>query len=727
MLVLWYRTYISTHRGHKVQRISMRSKLSLVLALLVCWLGSPAMTSTAQALRYPDTRRGGTVDNYHGTHVPDPYRWLETLDSEETEAWIVAQNALAEPYLDALPERAHFLHRLQTLQEAVPPGVLQKQGPYWVTQTRRPDGSRVFYVQDDLAAPKRLLLDPAALFPDEDVTINNVRISPHGRYVLYTVSPGGTRLMEARVRDLEREHDLPDRIPGLKFNGPYWTADSRGFVYYRYLQIGEDGVDRESTVFYHELGTTVTEDRVLARSDPADVGATTWSRVSHDGRFVWVYDDFGDRQQVSVLDLGDPLSPRFGGPLVPLNEARDGTTEVIGHVGRTLYLHTSRGAPNYQVVAVDLDAPMRWRTVLPEAEHLLQHARVIGERIVAAYRRDVKSVLEIYDLDGTHQREVKLPTSGSVFYLNGDPDGPMLTFAFDAYAHPYTLFRHDLRTGETVQLGARGTGHDPDDFVTRQVFFDSEDGTRVPMFVVHRTDLSQDGTTPTLLYGYGAGGGVEEPMFRDDWFAWIEAGGILAVANVRGGGEYGMAWRQAGERGQKQNTYDDFIAAAETLIREGYTSPERLAINGASNGGLLVGAVMTQRPDLFAAVLPVVGVLDALRFPSFTAGPRWATSHGDPSDPEAFDWLYAWSPLHRIEDRTCYPATLVTTAANDDLVHPSQSYKFAARLQAAQGCDHPALLRVYPTGGHAVWSDLETQADVLAFAAHHTGLAVPTR
>ncbi|HMB89862.1 MAG TPA: hypothetical protein VKP65_03390, partial [Rhodothermales bacterium] len=462
----------------------------------------------AQDLRYPETRMGDVVDDYHGTHVADPYRWLETLDSDETTAWIAAQNALAEPYLDALSTRAHFLTRLQELQEAVPPGVVRKQGPYWVTQTRRPDGNRVFFVQDDLTASKRLLLDPAALFPDEDVTIDDVRISPDGRYVLYTVSPGGTRLREARVHDLEHTRDVPDRIPGLKFNGPYWTANSRGFVYYRYLQIGEDGVDRESTVFYHELGTSVTEDRVLARSDPEDVGATTWSQVSHDGRFVIVIDDYSQKQRLAVLDLGDPLAPRFDGSLVWLSDARDGRTRYIGHIDGTIYLHTSCDAPNYRVVAVDLDDPTRWRTVLPETEHLLQHANVRGGQIVAAYRRDVKSVLEVYDLDGTNRREIPLPAMGSAFYFGGDPDDPTFTFAFDSYAHPYTLFRHDLRTGETVRLGASETGHDPADYVTRQVFFASKDGTRVPMFITHRADLDPDGTTPTLLYGYGAAGGV---------------------------------------------------------------------------------------------------------------------------------------------------------------------------------------------------------------------------
>jgi prolyl oligopeptidase len=441
-------------------------------------------------------------------------------------------------------------------------------------------------------------------------------------------------------------------------------------------------------------------------------------------------DDFGFKQRVSVLDLGNPLAPRFDGAFVALNDARDSNSDFIGNIGSTLYLKTSRGAPNGRIVAVDLDEPMHWRTVLAETEHLLQHARVFGGRLVAAYRQDVKSVLEIYDLNGTRLREIALPSLGSVFWLSGSPDTPTFTFAFDAFAHPPSTYRHDIDSGETTLFAAREIGLGLDDYVTRQMFFASKDGTRVPMFITHRADLTPNGTTPTLLHGYGASGAIMDPIFQDDWFAWIEAGGILAVANVRGGGEYGEMWHEDGMLASKQNTYDDFIAAAETLVREGYTAADHLAISGYSNGGLLMGAVMTQRPDLFAAVLPVVGVLDALRFPSFTAGPRWARDMGDPAIPEQFDWLYAWSPLHRLRDGTCYPATLVMTAANDDLVHPSQSYKFAARLQAAQSCDRPALLRTYASGGHQFIYEpdhIQEIADLLAFAAHHTGLAVPTR
>lgn len=706
---------------------SLLAKLALIFGFVFAAACSPV---AAQTLRYPETREGDVVDDYHGTRVADPYRWLETLDSEETQAWVAAQNRMAASYLDSLPARPYFVDRLRTLQEAVAPGTLRKQGPYWVTLTRRPDGSPVFLVQDALDAPPRVLLDPDVLFPDDDVVVEFVRISPDGRYAAYTVAPGGQDLMEVRIRDLATDRDLPDRIPGLKYDSPFWTADSRGLIYYRYLQIGEDGVERASAVFYHELGTPAAEDRILARADPDEVGATTWSEVSADGHFVIVYDDYGGKQQVSILDLQDPFAPRFDGPLVALNETRDGNHDVIGSVGSTLFLKTTRAAPNGRLVAIDLDAPTQWRTVVPEADHVLQHALVVGGHLVAIYRRDVTSALVIYALDGMKVRDVDLPGPGSAFWFGGTPDAPTLTFAFDAFAHPPTTYRHDVQTGETTRLAARMISIDPGDYVTRQVFYASQDGTRVPMFITHRTDLQLDHSTPTLLHGYGAGGGIMAPTFQDDWFAWVEAGGILALANVRGGGEYGEAWHQAGMLANKQNTYDDFIAAAEALIHEGYTVSDHLAISGYSNGGMLVGAVMTQRPDLFAAALPVVGVLDALRFPSFTAGPRWAADMGDPAIPEQFGWLYAWSPLHNLRGGTCYPATLVQTAVNDDLVHPSQSYKFAARLQAAQACDRPALLRAYPSGGHEFIltpSYIQEIADLLAFAAHHTGLAVPSR
>ena len=681
-------------------------------------------------LVYPDSPMGDVIDNYHGTHVPDPYRWMETLESQETGEWIEAQNRVSASYLESLPARGPFFDRLQQMLAVPPPGSVRKQGRFWVSRQIGPGSSYRYRVQEDLDTPGRVILDPEQLNLGPEDQITAVRISPNGRYVVYTVSSGGKDLTEARVHDLAEDRGLDDRIPGLKFDLPYWTADSRGLVYWKYRLPGndsDDGVDRESYVAYHALSTPSEQDLVLVRSDPNDVGATTWSQVSDDGRFLIVVDDFGFEQRLSVLDLMDPLDPNLDGPLIALSDEREGDHTFAGSAGSTLYFRTTQSAPMGRVIAVRLEQPHRWTTVIPESEHLLQHALVVGGRLVVAYRENVQSALRVFELDGVAVRRIPLPAPGSTFWYGGTSDSPVLTFFFDAYAHPRTGFRHETTTGATSIFAPPAMGLKLGAYVSRQVFYASADATRIPLFLTHRADLEPSGVTPTLLHGYGAAGAVSDPMFADDWFAWIEAGGILAVANVRGGGEYGEAWHQAGMLETKQNTYDDFIAAAEYLIAQRHTSAEHLAILGYSNGGMLVGAVMTQRPDLFAVALPVVGVLDAFRFPSFTAGPRWARDMGDPAIVEQFEWLQSWSPLHNLREGVCYPATLIATASNDDLVHPSQSYKFAARLQAVQSCDRPTILRAYDAGGHRFWVDRDrrdTNADLLAFAAHHTGLEV---
>ena len=425
--------------------------------------------------------------------------------------------------------------------------------------------------------------------------------------------------------------DLSARLPDINLDAFHWMAQSEGIVYARYLRPGteaDDGVDREGIVGVHVLGTPVTQDRVLHRTDPSEGEAIPLVELSSDRRFVLFKDYLGFDSRVWILDLQDPERPRFDASPVAWGADREGQTVLIGSVGSTLYLHTNRSASNFQVVAVNGTDPTEWRTVVPETKHLLEHALVVGGHLVTAYRRDAKSALALHTLDGTALRDIGLPATGSAFALSGGADTPALTFGFDSFAHPPAAYQYDISSGRTVRLGLSQGSIDPNDYVTRQVFFASEDGTRVPMFITHRADRPANDATPTLLYGYGSAGRVMEPVFSNEWFSWIEAGGILAVANVRGGGEYGEAWRRAGARANKQNTYDDFIAAAEYLIREGYTTPEHLAINGVSDGGLLVGAVMTQRPDLFAAALPEAGVLDALRFPSFTVGQHWGALYG---------------------------------------------------------------------------------------------------
>lgn len=712
-------------------RRSPVSVVFLVVLLVTACKGvgsGPPVSETP--LTYPDSPEGDVVDDYHGTAVADPYRWLEVVDADETHAWIDAQNAVSEPVLEQLPAYGHFSDRLAELATLPDPGELRRQGGAWVSRGQTVEGELKLVIRSSLDEPPIYRLDASALGLSEEEQLDGFRLAPGGRRLAFTVSDGGSEFLELRVLDLATGDLLDDRIDNLKFDMPFWTADGQHLVYWRYQNADEDNpleVDRGGLVAVHRLGASALEDRVLYRdADVAEPGMATWSEVSADGRFIVLLKGNGSSMTLSVIDLTDPLRPNWDAPVVELLDEREGDHAFAGNLGSTLYFRTTRDAPLGRVVAVDVDRPREWRTVIPEDEHLLQHTLVVGGRIVGAYRRHVRSALVVFEPDGTEVREVPLPAPGSTFWYGGSPDAADLTFGFDATSVPPRRIHHDVVTGETRTLATREvTGFDGEDYVSHQVFYESPDGTRVPMFLTYRRGLEQDGSTPTILYGYGAGGAVMAPIFRDDLFAWMEADGRVALANVRGGGEYGEAWYEAGRLQKKQNTYDDFIAAAEYLITERYTSREHLAILGYSNGGMLVGAAMTQRPDLFAAAIPVAGVLDALRFPTTTAGPRWTEGQGDAGIPEQFPWVHAWSPLHRIEDGVCYPATLVMTAANDDLVHASQSYKFTARLQAAQGCEWPTVLRVLESGGHSfiLWHQ-EANASILAFAAWYTGLSV---
>ena len=675
----------------------------------------------------PPTRMEAVVDDYHGTPVADPYRWLEDIASPQTAEWIEDQNETSVPYLAALSARDHFERQLAALDASPDPGELRKQGSSWVLRSSGPDGVALS-IRDAPGAPDHTVLTGAQLGLEEGERIDGYRLSPDGRRLAYTATDRGSEFLELRVYDLEAGELLPERISNLKFDMPFWTADSEHIVYWRYAT-AEDAdplaVDRNSRIAVHRLGDAIDEDLTLSQDTRGVAGVTLWSEVSPDGRLLLLHDAFGGDRQTSVIDLGDPLKPNWKHPPVALSQERQ-PAHFIGNVGTTVYLRTTRDAPLGRVVAIDLERPDRWQTVVPESEHLLDHALLVGGRIVVTHRRDVISALTVHQLDGTPSHEIELPSPGTTYWTSGTPDHPSFTFSFDGYVTPASLMHHDVHTRTTERLATRVVeALDGTDYVSTRVFYPSTDGTRIPLFLSHRADAT--GPAPTLLYGYGAAGDVLAPIFRTDFFAWMEAGGVLAVANIRGGGEYGQPWIEAGRLAKKQNTFDDFIAAAEFLIAEGTTSKKQLAILGESNGGLLVGAAMTQRPDLFATALPVVGVLDALRFPTTTAGPRWAATHGDPTRPEQFEWLYSWSPLHRLASGTCYPATLVTASDNDDLVAPSQSYKFAARLQAVHdeipSCARPALLRVYAGGGHRFSAtDSGAVADMLAFAAQHTGL-----
>ena len=675
---------------------------------------------------YPPAPRSEVFDDYHGTRVTDEFRILEELDAPQTTGWVTLQNELSGSFLGSLPSRETFAWRLHDLLAAEATPRVRRGLGGWLIQRPTSDGRNRFSFQDELGGRRRVLLEPTDI-PDLTDPIRTVALSPNKRLLAYVVDRHGSAALELRIRDLERGVDLPERIPGVRWGHPHWTADGRAVIYSRLLRPGidePDGVDRESIIGYHSVGSSVEDDVILYRVNPTDVGAGAGATLSSDGRLIVIEDLYANAESISVIDLNDPLNPKPTSEFIALTAGRTGKSQFLGSLGRTVYLRTTLEAPRGRIVAVHLDHPREWQTVVPESEHLLERALLAGGRLLVGYMRHACSDMHVFDLDGQELFSVELPALGSAYYFSGDERTPTATFAFDSFTHPEVVLSCDLQTGKTTLFQPSALALDPYRYVTEQLFCNSPDGTQIPMFVARRRDT--DTPAPVLLYGYGAVGDVLGPIFSPDLFAWVDAGGVLAVANVRGGGEYGEAWHRAGMLDQKQNTFDDFIAVAEHLIDSGVTTSDQLAMHGLSNGGLLVGAVLTQRPDLFAAALPAVGVLDCLRFPSLTAGPRWAKEMGDPAVPEQFAWLLSWSPLHRIEDGQQYPATLITTARDDDVVHPSQSYKFAARLQEAQGSESPVLLRVYESGGHAGRMDLagrvEELADRLGFAAHFTHL-----
>lgn len=685
---------------------------------------------------YPESRRGSVVDDYHGTPIADPYRWLEDSNSPETRAWIERQNELTFSYLEEIPARDRVKERLTELWDyqrySVP---FERGGRYFY---RRNDGLQdqsVLYWQPSLDAEPRLLLDPNRLSADGTVSLATVSISEDGEYLAWGTSEGGSDWREFRVREVATGRDLADHLQLIKFSGAAWTHDHAGFFYSRYPEpVGDEmlAANRNQKLYYHRIGTPQSEDvLVYERPDHPDWGFG--AGVSDDGRYLVVSVSQGTdrRNRLYYLDLEEPQNPRLDGEMVRLLDDFDAGYSYIHNDGPLFYLRTDLDAPRGRVIAIDTRDPARsgWQTVIPESDDVLESTSVIAGRFVAEYLHDAHSRVLTFSLSGEPMGEIELPAPGSAGGFRGDPDDTETFYAFTSFLYPSTIFRHDFQSGAATVFRAPEIDFDPSGYQTQQLFYTSADGTRVPMFVTHRRGLKLNGSNPTMLYGYGGFNISLTPSFSVSRLAWLEMGGVYAVPNLRGGGEYGEEWHQAGRLRNKQNVFDDFIAAAEYLISAGYTSPEWLAIAGGSNGGLLVGAAMTQRPALFGAALPAVGVMDMLRFHQFTIGWAWVSEYGSADDPEMFPVLYGYSPLHNLEPGVCYPPTLVTTADHDDRVVPGHSFKFAAALQAAQGCPEPALIRVETRAGHGAgkptWMIVEEQADQLAFLLRELGSAKP--
>jgi prolyl oligopeptidase len=691
-----------------------------------------------QKLQYPVTKKSGVVDDYHGTRVPDPYRWLEDLDSQDTAAWVAEQNRLTESYLAQQPIRAYLRRRIQRLWNFKKTNLpVLEDGRLFYRMNTGLQLQSPLYMRENLGAPATEIIDPNLIWPDATTSLATFAPSPDTRLLAYTFAKGGADWQTIKVKRLTTGQDLEDELEWMRFSGLSWSHDSKGFFYSRYPEPPKGKVLEAAlsghALYYHVVGTPQSQDRLIY-TNTANPAWFVTGGVTEDGRYLLIATSKGsdNNNRLYYVDLGDPRKPAVSASVRPVFEADDAEFSPIGNDGSTLFLRTDRGAPNRRIVAVDVRQPdpATWKTVVPERQHAIENATVAGGRIFVEYLVDVKSRLTMFDRGGKELGEVALPGAGSLSGFIGRQDSSLFFYAFTSHLYPTTVFSYDIDSGRSTPFEAGRAPVDVTQYETTQLFARSKDGTRVPFFVTARKGLPRDGSNPAMLYAYGGFSVSLMPGYRPDVPAWLDVGGIWVTANLRGGAEYGEAWHKAGILEKKQNVFDDFIAIAEYLVQEKYTSPSKLGIMGGSNGGLLVGAVMEQRPDLFAVVLPAVGVMDMLRYDRFTGGRAWVTEYGTATNPEQFPFLFKYSPLHNLKPGTCYPATLVTTADHDDRVVPSHSFKFTAALQAAQGCEKPALIRVETGGSHNFRSTekrIAELADEWAFTATQMGIRPPER
>ena len=697
-----------------------RTDAAVLAGLLATGMG----LSQEQGPAYPDARQVDHVDVYHGTKVPDPYRWLEQ-DVREDQAvvdWVEAENKVTFAYLDTIPQREAIRRRLTQLwnfEKYEPP--IEAGDRYFFRKNDGLQNQSVLYRMDSLAAAPRVLLDPNTWSADGTTALTSFAPSPDGRYLAYGVAQAGSDWQTWHVIEVASGRVLDDKIEWVKFSEASWTRDARGFFYSRFDAPTEgaefQGLNLNHKVYYHRLGTPQSED-ALAYRQPDHPDWMFFARTTEDGRFVIITAQVGtdERHRVAYRDLTEP----YGLPTDLITNFEHEYTFVAGD-GPVLYFQTNLDAPRRRLIAIDTRQPERehWMEIIPQANDTLQQVTLVGNLFIASYLKDAKTAVKIFKMDGAFVRDVEFGAIATATGFDGGRGDTETFYSMMSYTLPPTIYRYDLISGESTVFRQPKVTFDPNDFEVKQVFYRSKDGTRVPMFLAHKKGISLDGGNPTLLYGYGGFDISLTPSFLTARVWWLEQGGVLAVPNLRGGGEYGEAWHKAGTKLQKQNVFDDFIAAAEWLIENKYTRKQKLAIQGRSNGGLLVGAAITQRPDLFGAALPAVGVMDMLRFHKFTAGRFWTDDYGSADDPEEFKALYAYSPYHNIRQGTCYPPTLVTTADTDDRVVPGHSFKFIARLQAAQSCSKAVLARIETRAGHGggkpTSKQIEEAADEWAF------------
>lgn len=663
-------------------------------------------TGNAQELEYPKTRKVDQVDDFHGVKVADPFRWLENDVREDTEVekWVNDQNKVTFGYLKGLAYRDQIESRLTELWNYEKYSAPFKEGGrYYFFKNNGLQNQSVLYRQKTLDSEPQVMMDPNTWSKDGTVALGGLAFSEDGKYVAYGIQAGGSDWRTWKIKEVESGKDLDDELKWLKFGGISWTKDSKGFFYSRYPEPKEgaafQSLNKNMKVYYHAIGTAQSED-VLVHEAPENPDWGFQLTVTEDGQYlvvtIWVGTD--DRYRVRYKDLTKENSE-----FVELIGNFENEFSFVGNEGKEFYFQSDWKAPKKSIVAIDISKPEKenWKIIIPEAEETLTGASMVGDVLIADYLKDAKTFIKLYALNGEFIRNVEFPGIGTASGFGGKRSDSETFYTFSSFATPPSIYRYELSSGKSELIRRAKVEFEPENFVVKQVFYKSKDGTEVPMFIAHKKGLKLDKSNPTLLYGYGGFNISLTPGFSISRLQWMEMGGVFAMPNLRGGGEYGKAWHKAGTKLTKQNVFDDFIAAAEYLIDNKYTSSENLAIQGGSNGGLLVGACMTQRPDLYAACLPAVGVMDMLRFHKFTAGRFWTDDYGCADESKAeFDALKNYSPYHNIKSGTAYPPTLVTTADTDDRVVPGHSFKFAARLQEAQEGSNPTLIRIETKAGH---------------------------
>jgi prolyl oligopeptidase len=702
-------------------------KLKLWFALLFCVLFALSVSAQVK-LKYPQAKMGDQKDNYFGTTVADPYRWLEDPDSAETTAWVEAENKLTFSYLKQIPQRARIKARLTELWNYEKFTAPFKEGDrYFYYKNDGLQNQYVLYVADSITDKGRVLLDPNTLSADGTVALSGIAVSDDGKILAYGLAASGSDWQEWHFRDVASGKDLPDVLKNIKFSGASWSKDAKGIYYSRYPAPNEgtklEDANYNQKLYYHRIGTNQSEDWVVyERPDDKEMGIS--GSVSEDGNWliISIWKGTSPKNQIFFKNIMAEKAP-----IIPLVDKFEAEYSFLGNDEDNFYFKTDKDAPRGKIVAVRaLEANKKWREIVPQAAEMIDSVNFVNNQFVVEYLKDAYSRIKTYDVGGKFVRDVELPGIGSASGFGGKRFDTETFYSYSSFNTPPTIYRYDLKMGKSELFRKSNVKIKPDDFEVKQVFYKSKDGTRVPMFIVHKKGIKLNGNNPTRLYGYGGFSISITPWFSVSNLVWMEMGGVFAVANIRGGAEYGEDWHLGGTKGNKQNVFDDFIAAAEFLIADKITNPKKLAIEGGSNGGLLVGAVLNQRPGLFGAALPAVGVMDMLRFQKFTIGWGWTDDYGSSDNAEDFKWLYAYSPIHNIKKGTKYPAVLITTADHDDRVVPAHSFKYAATLQAAQGGNAPILIRIETKAGHGAGKPtakiIEEQSDVFGFLIKNLGM-----